>query len=155
VLLGGAAHDLPEALVGVRDAIIAAPRPRTALNWLRQGAGAPLLKALAQGQVQLSHPGLDAQPPGRAVDYLRALLVAHGALPERDEALAKLEQRTTDELIQVADTDDRRVLTEYATWRVLHQIRYRAQQRPLARTATRNATLSMRAATALLRSGAC
>lgn len=54
-LLGGAEREVPAALVGVREAIIAAPTPRTALNWLRQGAGAPLLGALAQGTVPLTH----------------------------------------------------------------------------------------------------
>lgn len=84
------------------------------------------------------------------MDYLRALLTAHGALPERDEALAKLERRITAERAQVLDSDDRRVLTEYATWRVLHHVRYRAHEHPAARTWTRSATMSMRAATALL-----
>lgn len=150
VLLGGARQQVPAALAGLRDAIVASPHPRTALNWLRRGAGAPLLAALAQGQVPLSHAGLDAQPGGRAVDYLRALLVAHGALPARDEELARLERRIGQLLADVGDVDDRRTLTAYATWRVLHRVRHRAEQRPAARTATRHATVSLRAAIALL-----
>lgn len=149
-LLGGVDHEVTPALAGVREAIITAPQPRTALNWLRKGASAPLLGALADGRVALTHQGLDTQPPGRAVDYLRALLVAHGALPERDEAMARLERRITATLASVPDVDDRRILTRYATWRVLHHLRYRAREHPLARTATRNATLSLDAATALL-----
>lgn len=153
-MLAGPDGLVPGPLAGVRAAIIAAPQPRTALNWLRQGAAAPLLTALALGTIQLSHAGLDAQPVGRAVDYLRALLVAHGVLPGRDEPLARLERRITDTLAGVEDAEDRRLLTEYATWRVLHQVRYRASQRasqrPAARTATRNAVLCMDAAAALL-----
>lgn len=149
-LLGGTHHKVPTALAGVRDAIVATHSPRTALNWLRRGAGAPLLAALASGQIPLSHAGLDAQPSGRAVDYLRALLVAHGALPERDEALARLERRVTQLLAQVKDVEDRRILTAYSTWRVLHRVRNRAEHRPAARTATRHATVSLRAAIALL-----
>lgn len=138
------------ALARVRDAITSAPQPRTALNWLRTGAAVPLLAEIADGRIPLSHEGLDAQPAGRPVDYLRALLVAHGALPERDEALARLEQRTARALAGVQDGADRRLLTGYATWRVLHHVRYRAHERPAARTATRNAVLCLDAATALL-----
>lgn len=50
-LLAGADHQVPAALAGVRDALIATPRPRTALNWLRRGKGAPLLSAVASGQI--------------------------------------------------------------------------------------------------------
>lgn len=149
-LLGGTRHEVPAALAGVRDAIVATGSPRTALNWLRRGAGAPLLAALADGQIPLSHAGLDAQPAGRGVDYLRALLVAHGALSERDEALARLERRVAQLLAEVVDVEDRRVLTAYSTWRVLHRVRRRAEHRPAARTATRHAAVSLRAAIALL-----
>lgn len=150
VLLGGARQQVPAVLAGVRDAIVSSPRPRTALNWLRRGAGAPLLAALAEARIPLSHAGLDAQPAGRAVDYLRALLVAHGALPERDEALARLERRVAQLLGDVGDVDDRRILTAYATWRVLHQVRRRAEHHPAAHTATRHASVSLRAAIAVL-----
>lgn len=149
-LLGGPEKEVPAALAGVRDAIIATQHPRTALNWLRGGAGAPLLAALAGGEVPLSHVGLDAQPAGRAVDYLRALLVAHGALPERDEPLARLERRIGQLLGGVDDVNDRRTLTAYATWGILHRVRHHAEHRPTARTATRHATVSLRAAIGLL-----
>ena len=44
-LLAAEGGQPPAALVGVRDAIVAAEHPRTALNWLRGGAGAPMLAA--------------------------------------------------------------------------------------------------------------
>jgi len=150
VLLAGPAGTVPAALTGVRDAITAAPNPRTALNWLRRGTGAPLLAAVASGAVPLSHAGLDSQPPGRAVDYLRAVLVAHGALPPRDDQLARLERRTGELLAGVTDPDHRRLLTAYTTWRVLHRVRRRGEHRPAPRTATRHAILCLRAAIALL-----
>lgn len=149
-LLTGTQLKVPAALVGVRDAIITNPNPRTALNWLRTGAGAPLLAALAAGEIPLSHSGLDTQPAGRAVDYLRALLIAHGALPARDEQLAKLERRIAGLLADVADADDRRAVTAFATWHVLQRVRRRAERRPAAATATRHATVAVRAAIALL-----
>ncbi len=74
----------------------------------------------------------------RAVEYLRALLVAHGALPVRDEQLARLERRVAGLLAAVADPDDRRVLTAFATWHVLQRVRWRAEHQPAAGTATRH-----------------
>ena len=38
---------------------------------------------MADGRIRLSHAGRDGQPAGRPVEYLRALLIAHGALPAR------------------------------------------------------------------------
>jgi len=55
----------------VHGAIIATRTPRTALNWLRGGAGAPLLADLAAGRLASTHAALDAHPARRAADYLR------------------------------------------------------------------------------------
>ena len=140
----------PVALAPVRDAILASTNPRTALNWLRHGVGAPILIALARGELPLTHAALDAQPARRAADYLRALLVAHGALPERDDALTRLERAVAELLADINDVEDRRTVTAYATWRVLQRVRRRADQRLPARTATRHARTCLRAAVGLL-----
>jgi hypothetical protein len=149
-LLAGPDGAVPAPLTAVREAIVAAASPRTALNWLRRGAGAPVLAAIASGELALSHQALDGWPARRAAGYVRALLVAHGALPGRDEALARLERDAASLLASVSDLDDRRVLTAYARWRVLHRARWTANRRPAPRTATRAARLRLRAAAALL-----
>lgn len=149
-LLAGADGTVPAPLTGVRDAIVATASPRTALNWLRRGAGTPLLAAIARGELALSHQALDGWPAQRAADYVRALLVAHGALPGRDEALARLERDTAALLASVSNLDDRRTLTAYARWRVLQRARWNASHRPAPRTATRAARLRLRSAAALL-----
>jgi len=149
-LLAAEGGQPPAALVGVRDAIVAAEHPRTALNWLRGGAGAPMLAALARGELGCSHEALDTVAARRAADYLRALLVAHGVLPARDEALARLERWVADLLDEVADAEHRRMLTAFATWRVLHRVRRAAERRPAAPTAAGHARLRLRAAVALV-----
>jgi hypothetical protein len=141
---------VPSELVVVRDAIVTTSTPRTALNWLRKGAGAPILAALAHGEIALTHEELDAHPNRRPADYLRAVLVAHGVLPPRDEPLARLERAVSDLLAQVPAVQDRRALAAYATWRVLHRARRRTRTRPTPITVTRHATLRLRAAIALL-----
>jgi hypothetical protein len=149
-LLGGQDATVSVEFLSIRDAIVASASPRTALNWLRRGAGAPLLAALSRGELACSHTALDAHPQRRGADYLRALLVAHGALPVRDEALARLERTVADLLAAVPSEQDRRVVTAYATWRVLHRARRDTARRPAPSTTTRNARVRLRAATALL-----
>lgn len=149
-LLAGPDGMVPVPLTAVRDAIVAAPSARGALNWLRRGAGAPVLAAIARGELALSHQALDSWPAPRTAGYVRALLVAHGALPGRDEALALLERDTAALLASVRDRDDQRTLTAYARWRVLQRARWNASHRPAPHTATRAARLRLRAAVALL-----
>src|SRR5665647_2279993 len=88
-LLCGGGTSIPPALVAVYDAIIATRTPRTALNWLRGGAGAAVLADLAAGTTPISHAALDAHPRRRGADYLRHVLVAASVLPARDEGLAR------------------------------------------------------------------
>jgi hypothetical protein len=149
-LLADSSGSVPIELAPVRDAIVTTSTPRTALNWLRKRTGSAILAALARGDIALTHEALDAHPNRRAVDYLRAVLVAHGALPPRDEPLARLERASADLLAQVPAGEDRRTLTAYATWRILHRARRRARLRPTSTAVTGHATLRLRAAIALL-----
>jgi hypothetical protein len=149
-LLSDPSGIVPNTLAAVRDAIVATSTPRTALNWLRKGAGAAILTALARGDIALTHEALDAHPTRRAADYLRAVLVAHDVLPPRDEPLARLERAVADLLAGVPAGEDRRTLTAYATWRILHRARRRARTRPTSTPVTGHTTLRLRAATALL-----
>jgi len=52
----------------VFDAVTAARQPRSALNWLRKGAGADLLADVAARRLAISHDALDAHPHRRAAD---------------------------------------------------------------------------------------
>ena len=85
-LCTGPGGEIPAALVAVCDVIAASDPPFAALNWLRTGAGAPILAALASGTMALTHEALDIHPRPRAAGYVRQLLVVHGALPERNES---------------------------------------------------------------------
>lgn len=60
--MAGPDGSVPEALAGVHDAIVASASPRKALNWLRSGAGAPILAAIAAGTTALTHAALDEHP---------------------------------------------------------------------------------------------
>jgi hypothetical protein len=134
----------PDGPLGpVYHAIVAAPQPYSAHNWLRSSAAAAILGEIAAGTVALTHEALDAQRRRRGADYLRHLLVAHGVLAPRDDELVRLEA--------VEDTTGRRLLASYATWRVLRRARARAGRIPTgARTPTRHAKTCLNAAIAFL-----
>lgn len=139
-LMAGPDSTVVAALTGVHAAIVASATPRKALNWLRSGAGAPILAAIAAGTMPLSHEALDNHPKRRAADHVRQMFVAHGALPERDEALARLERWIDHRLAAVDRPDDAGLLRRFATWHVLRSLRRRVEHRPAnQRVATRYA----------------
>lgn len=149
-LLRGDAEHIAAELTAVFDAIVAAPIPRSALNWLRRGAGAKLLAELATGALPPSHEALDAHPHRRAADYLRDILVANHVLPGRDEALVRTERFLAELLAGIDHDPDRHLIAAFATWRVLRRLRRRAQQHPRPRTYTRRARQQITAAARFL-----
>lgn len=133
----------------VYAAIVAAPQPYSAHNWLRSGASARILAALA-ARGELTHEALDAAAPARAADFLRHILVANGVLAPRDEGLVRLEAWIKARLATVADVEDRRLLRAYATWRLLRQARQRAPGSSQPDTPTAHVKVRLNAAIALV-----
>ena len=148
--LTGPTGQMPVAYLPVFEAIVAARNKRSALNWLRNGAGAAVLAEIVTGQLEVSHAALDTHPHRQGADYLRHVLVAGGVLPDRDENLARLQRRVTALLAGIDDPADRRLVQAYATWRVLHQLRRRAATHPRPRTPIGNARVRLRAAVEFL-----
>jgi hypothetical protein len=136
-------------LSGVFDAVTAARQPRSALNWLRKGAGAGLLADVAAGRLAISHEALDDCPHRRAADYLRHMLTAAGPLPARDE-VARAGQWVTTILEAIEPAADRRLVRAYATWQVMRGLRASAAAATRPRTPTAHARNHIRAAPSLL-----
>jgi hypothetical protein len=137
-------------LNGVLDAVTAARQPRSALNWLRQGAGAGLLADVAAGRLAISHKALDAHPHRRAADYLRHMLTAARALPPRDEDLARAGQWLAVVLDAIEPATSRRLVQAYATWQAMRRLRASAARAARPRTPTAHARNNIRAAASLL-----
>jgi hypothetical protein len=148
-LLASSAGTVPLALAGVLEAITTTRQPRVALNWLRQGAGAALLADVAAGRLPMTHEALDACPRRNAASYLRHMLTASGALPQRDEHLARTEQWLQEMLTGIEPAEDRKLVQAYATWQVMRRLRASTEHNR-ARTPTANARNNMRAAASLL-----
>ncbi|MGH9078145.1 MAG: hypothetical protein ACRDY0_11975, partial [Acidimicrobiales bacterium] len=143
--------DLDGPLRPVYEAIVAAPQPYSAHNWLRSSAAAAILAEITTANLAATHESLDAHPRRRGADYLRHLLVAHGVLAPRDNELARLEAWVDARLATVDDPRRRRLLRSYATWALLRRARRRAEHNNLAaRTPTRHAKTCLNEAMALL-----
>lgn len=130
---------VPAALISVHDTIVASPTPRKALNWVRRGAGAPILAELARGTMAMSHEALDAHPRPRAANHVRQMLVVHGVLAPRDEQLVTLERLNAQTVAAIARPEDRNTVAAFATWRVLRRVRRRADHNSVERTAISHA----------------
>ncbi|GAA4429259.1 hypothetical protein GCM10023169_31360 [Georgenia halophila] len=103
----------------VRDALTQLRRPRSLLSNWHSLASLRLLTDIAQGRFDLSHDALDARPQAFSVTYLRAMLVAAGALPPRDENAARLHRYAAEAVTDITDPELRGVLSRYARWHVI------------------------------------
>lgn len=117
--LAGPDGTIRPELKPVRDALTELRRPRSLLNNWHSLASLHLLTDIAEGRLDLSHDALDARPQVFSVTYLRAMLVAAGALPPRDENAARLHRHAAEAVTDITDPELRGVLTRYARWHIV------------------------------------
>lgn len=118
-LLAGPDGTIPVGIKEVRDVLVATQRPRSILsNWDRIES-LSLLARLARQHDELSHELLDAEGDRFSVGYLRALLVATGVLPDRDEHATRLRRFAAAVTDEVADPRHQQTLGRYARWHVI------------------------------------
>ncbi|WP_203338139.1 hypothetical protein [Nocardioides limicola] len=122
-LLATADGAMPPKLKDVRDVLVArAGAPSLVSNW-RSTQSLRLLARLAEQPDAINHKTLDEEGNRFSAHYLRALLVATGVLPERDEQAARLDRWVTELLAGVEDLNQRKILTRYARWHVIARAR--------------------------------
>ena len=149
-LLSAGTGQVRAGLTGMLDAITATKAPRSALNWLRKGAGAGLLADITAGRLAASHQALDAHPNPRAADYLRHILIAHGVLPPRDEELARTERWLQALLAATVIPEHRQLLQSFAAWQVMRRLRRASEAAGRPRTPTAHARLQIKTSAAFL-----
>lgn len=110
----------------LREALTGVDRPATVLQWLSRSTVTSVLAELAAGTRPLTHAALDELPATKTLAHLRAVLVATGTLPARDEQLAQLETWTT-RTVAASGDPDRQILHRYAHWHVLRRLRNRTR----------------------------
>ncbi|MFF2852996.1 hypothetical protein ACFVT5_42960 [Streptomyces sp. NPDC058001] len=116
------------------------------LDWLRQGNTAvSVLREIATAECSLDHESLDARTD-KAVEHLRAVLVAADALPQRDEQLVAAERWTAAAVAAIADPSDRHTIQAFATWTHLIRLRKYSRRKPITAGQTVPARRSVKAA---------
>ena len=89
-----------------------------------------VLGGLGSGKLALAHDTLDRLPAAKTVEHLRAVLVATGALPARDEHMIRLEAWVTHAIEARSDPDERYLLKRYALWHLMRRLRRRRKAEP-------------------------
>ncbi|MEC4019308.1 hypothetical protein [Streptomyces sp. H27-D2] len=124
-VFAGPDRSVRHELASLHAALIGIDRPVTAVAWLSRPVVARLLKEIAADQRAVTHDVFDELAAGKTLDHLRAVLVAGGILPDRDERLIKLERWTTRTIASRDDHDERAMLHSYAVWHHLRRLRRR------------------------------
>jgi len=124
-LLNDDSGQIHPQLQALHDNLADHERPNTVLVWLNKETASAVLRELAAGERALTHATLDELPDTKPIRHLRAVLVATGALPTRDEHLTRLEHWITVTLAERDDPDQRALLHRYAVWHGLHRLRRR------------------------------
>lgn len=147
-LLGDPEQRTRRGLAALFDSFAATSgSPKDMIRWLATSPAAPVLGQIARGELACDHDTLDRLPASPAVRHLAGLLVATGALPPRDLALARLEN-WTEEFLVVNDREP--ALRTFAHWIVLRRCRRQSRDAPLNASALSYAKTELASASALI-----
>lgn len=128
------------------DLICGMDRPRSGIRWLSRPAPRGILRALARGQVPLTHEGIHTLQPVKSSIYVRDLMVACGILAPVDRFLFLFEQWWPAWLATIEDDEQRKILRHFITWHLLRRFRETATHGPLGYSAPQNARRHLRMA---------
>jgi hypothetical protein len=145
-LLGDEQQRVRVGLDGLFDALSRARSAKDTLRWLDTSPAVSILARIASGELRCTHETLDALDPDPAVRHLQHLLVATGALPPRDPALARLEL-WIDEFLSAHREPE---LRTFAYWIVLRRCRRNSRRGPLGEGVINSAKTELKSAAALL-----
>jgi hypothetical protein len=111
----GTGH-IDHRLVPLVEALANMDVPRGGLSWVSKPATTKRIRAIATGQVSLTHDGIDQLPASTGREHLRDLLVAHHVLPDRDRTLAAYERWAANRLDRIDEPAERRLIAAYLRW---------------------------------------
>jgi hypothetical protein len=149
-LLADSSGNIRPELRALRNSLASTGRPGTVLSWLDNNKDSTVLRQLAVGERPLAHAALDELPDSKPLRHLRAILVATGTLPPRDEQLARLETWISRAVSGRPGPAERRLLHQYAVWYVVRRLRGRLAGQHATYDQFLAAQRNVRAAIALL-----
>lgn len=104
------------------DALTSMHRPNSGLTWIRQPHVDRILRDLAR-HATLTHEALNELPPGRTTDYMRSLLVEHGALPSRDERFARFQSWVVTAQQRITTEEHQKMIARFVRWSLEKRLR--------------------------------
>lgn len=138
-------------LMPLAGLILRMKRPRSGILWLSRPEPQNVLRAIAQGQVPLTHEGIHTLPERRSTAYIRDLMVTAGILPPVDKSLFMFEQWWPEWIATIPDPEHRKMLRLFITWHYLRIFRARVATRgELGYAAPQRARQQLRAAAGFL-----
>ena len=117
-LLGDEHGEIRAELLSLYRSLAAARCPGTVASWLDSSTTPAILRDIKTQTRPLTHETLDELPAGKPVEHLRSVLVATGALPPRDEQMARLERWITAALAARGDPGEQQLLHSRSEERV-------------------------------------
>jgi hypothetical protein len=90
--------------------------PSGGLSWLEDRRVVERIHSIANGEVPLTHDGIDGLAFSNGREHLRELLIAHGILPARHRHLAAFERWAGTRLTAIDVPADRRLIAAYLRW---------------------------------------
>jgi hypothetical protein len=120
----GTVHPQLEPLA---EQLSAANHPWSVLGWIRRSDAARMLAGFAARQQEITHELLDELPQDWRTFYIRELLVAAGALPQRAEHFARIQLWLKARLAGLPP-HHARIVRPFAEWGVLRSARRRADK---------------------------
>ncbi|MFT4081072.1 MAG: hypothetical protein QM638_00650 [Nocardioides sp.] len=110
-----------QILLPLAEALKSMERANSGLTWINQTHVTAFLKELAV-HPRINHEGIDELPRSRTRDYVRGLLVEHGVLPRRDEAIVRYQEWARSALERLTHDDNRAVIDRYVRWHHLRRM---------------------------------
>jgi hypothetical protein len=91
------------------------PPANSGLTWIRQPHVQQVLQGLASHGDGLGHDALDELPASRTLEYIRGLLIEHGALPPRHHHVDDYADwlTLTRKLSAIGDAEDLRITERF------------------------------------------
>ena len=149
-LLDDGSGSVRTELLPLFDALRQMRRPWGGLTWTSHSHVQRNLRALARGEVPLTHNGLSQLTPWRSVAYLRDLLMHSGVLPPADRQLLLFQRWLAEKLPAIDGLGRRRVLELFATWHIQRRLHTLADRCPLTSKQIHQARNEIHLATAFL-----
>ena len=120
LLTNPSAGTIPPGLLPLAAALKSMKSASSGLTWIRQKHVTGFLESLAVIPA-VTHEAIDTRPSSPTREYVRGLLIEHGALPRRDPLKARYEEWSRQAAERLTSPVHRDVLRRYIRWQ--HQRR--------------------------------